>query len=488
MQTWRTLLDPEGCLSVQRSDIEQASSQVGWRGDVSVLWNALDATGGRAALEEFGFKEARALALFHAWATALGGIKEAWSRILGVERCYQRKRRASIERRASVASINTPAVIPPTATIDRPAFVFAFTRVQAPKHVQAVDDISFSNYLFSILDWEPHGKLTYKDVRFLESWEPVKWLSERADADEAESFKEAVLSKYGNHPVKAWRLCLDLDATGICRWTAFNQAAERIQWKGDCAKAWLGLDQQSLGFITLHNIDAEVAENLALFRRWCFATYGGVAIAFHALDADGSGSLSEEEFVSVIEGSSFKGDAHAAWRSLNLEASDILSEREMDFLDDMELDMLAAYVSATEAAEESEANKHHVEIDLNRRNSVAGGVQDQDSMLIAQESFDPAQLLLTTPESRIELLDMVGLDGLDGSISGSQLSSLPSLVLPRLDTKSPKASPSLSTLGSRKAASLNSVARSITQESSRRLYAGGIPYMPMNQKINPFNS
>ena len=73
-------------------------------------------------------------------------------------------------------------------------------------------------------------------------------------------------------------------------------------------------------------IPGKVAENLALFRRWCFATYGGVAIAFHALDADGSGSLSEEEFVTVIEHSSFKGDARAAWNALNLEGSDILSE------------------------------------------------------------------------------------------------------------------------------------------------------------------
>ena len=32
-----------------------------------------------------------------------------------------------------------------------------------------------------------------------------------------------------------------------------------------------------------------------------------MAIAFHALDADGSGSLSEEEFVTVIQNSSFKG-------------------------------------------------------------------------------------------------------------------------------------------------------------------------------------
>ena len=54
------------------------------------------------------------------------------------------------------------------------------------------------NYLFSILDWEPHGKLQYKDLRFLEFWEPVKWLSEQPDLNVAASFKETVLSKYGN--------------------------------------------------------------------------------------------------------------------------------------------------------------------------------------------------------------------------------------------------------------------------------------------------
>ena len=61
-----------------------------------------------------------------------------------------------------------------------------------------------------------------------------------------------------------------------------------------------------------------MAENLALFRRWCFATYGGVAIAFHALDADGSGSLSEEEFVTVIQNSSFKGGIRTCKRYLEI--------------------------------------------------------------------------------------------------------------------------------------------------------------------------
>ena len=57
MQTWRSLLDPDGILYVQKSDVQRACAQVGWRGDVSVLWSALDASNGRAALEEFGFKD-----------------------------------------------------------------------------------------------------------------------------------------------------------------------------------------------------------------------------------------------------------------------------------------------------------------------------------------------------------------------------------------------------------------------------------------------
>ena len=71
-------------------------------------------------------------------------------------------------------------------------------------------------------------------------------------------------------------------------------------------------------------VSLKVAENLALFRRWCFATYGGVAIAFHALDADGSGSLSEEEFVAVIQNSSFKGGIRTCKRYLEI-SGDILN-------------------------------------------------------------------------------------------------------------------------------------------------------------------
>ena len=242
MQTWRTILDGDGNLFVQKSDVARACAQVGWRGDVAALWSALDAPNGRAALEEFGFKEARALALFRGWAMAHGGIKEMWQRLLNLERAYLRKK-------------GTPKM---PDSLDRHGFVHACNKLQSSQGTQP-GQLFDANYLFSILDWEPNLKISYKDFRFLENWEPVAWLLEHAEEREARSFKKAVLGKYGNHPVKAWRLCLDLDSTGLCRWTAFNQAAERIQWRGNCAKAWLGLDKQSLGFITLRNIDAEAS-------------------------------------------------------------------------------------------------------------------------------------------------------------------------------------------------------------------------------------
>jgi hypothetical protein len=66
------------------------------------------------------------------------------------------------------------------------------------RQIQGKAQVEDPNYLFSILDWEPHGKLQYKDLRFLEFWEPVKWLSEQPDLNVAASFKETVLSKYGN--------------------------------------------------------------------------------------------------------------------------------------------------------------------------------------------------------------------------------------------------------------------------------------------------
>ena len=471
MHSWRSALDRDGYLYVQKSDIIRACAQMGWRGDVSALWSCLDITNGRASIEEFGFKEARTLALFREWAIkSAGSVKEAWHRLVSLEKVYQRKLRLS-------------AVGTTTAdSLDRKAWVYVCNKLtgQAPPFDP--------NFLFTVLDWEPNGKLVFRDLRFLEIWEPVRWLYEQPSPREAVSFKTSMLSKYGNHPVKAWRLCLDLDGNGICKWSAFKQAAERINWKGDCAKAWLGLDRRGLGFITLYEIDEEVAENLALFRRWCFANYGGVAAAFHALDTDGSGSLSEEEFVHVIEASSFKGDAHAAWRSLNLEASDILSEREMDFLDDMELDMLTAYVSATEAAEEHDA-QHVVE-----RSDIDSPMSDRQSIVAsdnqASQEFRP---LLSTLESCAELLQSVGLHESEqasrfclelGLSSVSRLQDASSqLPTPRQEISVE------SRAGPGTANSTNKQSRMLPKKLSRNLavspaskenislYTGGIPYM-----------
>ena len=456
MHSWRSALDRDGYLYVQKSDIVRACAQMGWRGDVSSLWSCLDITNGRASLEEFGFKEARALALFRDWALkTTGSVKEAWQKLLMLEKMYQRKLRS------------TGAA---TDSLNRKAWVYACNKLTQP-HMPPFDP----SFLFTVLDWEPNGKLQFRDLRFLELWEPVGWLSEQPSPGEALSFKTSMLSKYGNHPVKAWRLCLDLDGNGICKWSAFKQAAERINWKGDCAKAWLGLDRRGLGFITLYEIDEEVAENLALFRRWCFANFGGVAVAFHALDTDGSGSLSEEEFVHVIEASSFKGDAHAAWRSLNLEASDILSEREMDFLDDMELDMLTAYVSATEAADEHEAQQHDIE-----RSDINSPLSDRQSIAASDHAAHEFRPLLSTLESCEELLCSVGLsDSHASSVRVGNLPSLPqildtSVYLPVQPEAPTTSKAKLVTL----APSLVSANPNLKKDKER-LYAGGIPYMSL---------
>ena len=459
MHSWRSALDRDGYLYVQKSDIIRACSQMGWRGDVSALWSCLDITNGRASLEEFGFKEARALALFREWALKIAGsIKEAWQRLVFLEKMYQRKLRQT-------ATSGGPS----TDSLNLKAWVYACNKLGGQDKAPPFDP----KFLFTVLDWEPNEKISWRDLRFLELWEPVGWLSEQPKASEALSFKVSMLSKYGNHPVKAWRLCLDLDGNGLCKWSAFKQAAERINWKGDCAKAWLGLDKRGLGFITLYEIDEEVAENLALFRRWCFANYGGVAIAFHALDTDGSGSLSEEEFVHVIEASSFKGDAHAAWRSLNLEASDILSEREMDFLDDMELDMLTAYVSATEAAEEYEAQQAQHDVE---RSDLDSPVSERQS-IVASEPSQEFRPLLSTVESCTELVRSLGLQS-NPHASSSSLSQLLFDASAHLPSQ-PETVAASKAKTAMMAPSAAAPAAGSAQKRDRRLYAGGIPYMSM---------
>eukprot|EP00931_Biecheleriopsis_adriatica_P024400 TRINITY_DN15214_c0_g1_i1.p1 TRINITY_DN15214_c0_g1~~TRINITY_DN15214_c0_g1_i1.p1 ORF type:complete len:787 (+),score=156.97 TRINITY_DN15214_c0_g1_i1:217-2361(+) len=418
MRSWRTLLDREGKLVVQRPDVVRAGIELGWRGDTNMLWGAIageyDAV---APLEALGFKEARSLALFRRWAlTNFNSIKGCWSKLLASDKVRKKERSTSVIKIS--LKPHDPYAGAPTIEKDH------WHTVCDKMHVGDAFDPS---HIWSVLDWEAYGKLGYKDLKFLESWEPSSWILEEIDENESAMFKENLFTKYDGKAVKAWRQCLDGDGNGMCRYHEFVKAADRMKWEGNIARAWLGFDKRKLGFITLREIDEVVAEHLASFRRWCYFAHGGVAVAFEKLDTDGSGNLAEEEFIEIVKEAKFDGDAKEVWRALNPDDVQYLTRAEVAWLDDLEFDVLTAFVEATGNLAKSEAQQRG---DTGYERASQGKEDldsDSDSSTDSASEKDVVKeddgKLLKTFESRVQMLNIVGMKEFDRNGTGLDLSS-----------------------------------------------------------------
>jgi len=322
---WRTILDKTGMMTVKRPELIKACIELGWRGDTTGLWQALDdADVGVAHLEDLCAREARLLALFKRWATAnFGSVKAACKTIIQADRNLGARREA------------------PKSSLDRASFTRACQKLGCKADAHAI---------FHLLDWERKGEINLLQIKFLDAWQSADWLSADLDPEAADAFKTQMLAKFKQHPVKAWRNGVDLDGSGMTSFQEFKQAAERLGFAGNVAGAWLCFDREGLGYITLKDIDEFSFEALREFRRWSYSHFGGVMLAFKALDSDDSGSLTLKEFKKAVKDFAYKGDVQAVWNALNVDGDATLTKWEISFLDEWELDIMAAFQAASEHA------------------------------------------------------------------------------------------------------------------------------------------
>jgi len=307
---WRSVLDREASMLVHRRHLLNACNELGWHGDVSALWHALDPDDtGIAPLEMFSAAEARALAIARRWLMDFhGGVKAGFRALLLADRrSRQTKGRLNHDRwLAACDSLHVPFDV---------------------------------HHVFRLLDWEQSGSISYKEVKFLEDWVPPDWLSAAINPQAAEEFKQLLLEKC-DHFVKAWRLVIDVDGSGKVNFVEFKRAADTLRFPGDINGAFLAFDVHGQGEITLNEIDQPTAKSLSDFRRWAYAEFGGVMLAFKALDTDGSGVLSWREFKQAFNRYRFKGDVWLLFNSLNVDGDNAIGKSEVAFLDDWEIDML----------------------------------------------------------------------------------------------------------------------------------------------------
>jgi len=395
MRAWRTYLDPRGNLYTSKADLVRTCTDLAWKGDPTSLWNAIsDASEGFANLEDLCVNEARELCVFKQYCEKhFGNLKNFFSKLLAYEKARQKKSKPSKE---PLYSDDERA-----DAVERSTFLSFFKKIQG--------DFDPSS-AWILIDYDGQGTITYQDeLKFLESWTPAIWLSEEPGVTEAARFKAELLEAYQNHPVKAWRQGIDTNGSGMARWGEFHGACQKIGWtnESDMAKAWVALSISGLGFLTMRQIDEHMADALANFRRWCYAMHGSVVLAFKELDKDDNGTLSYEEFTSALDETTFKGDVTDTWYALNQDGDKMLSKFEVYFLDEMELDVLEAFIFGTYFNMEGD--------DTSRPGSPESGNEEQEDELNMEESIKSTNTLQDDPlpsrAVRKHLTNVLGLAG-----------------------------------------------------------------------------
>lgn len=107
--------------------------------------------------------------------------------------------------------------------------------------------------------------------------------------------------------MRGWRL-MDKDNSNTCNWPRGSRifgvptvryeflSASKVVGFEDPASAWLVLDKDLSGAISLAEIDSTANEMLIELKQWADQEFGGVRAAFRVLDKDKSGELSLKEF------------------------------------------------------------------------------------------------------------------------------------------------------------------------------------------------
>lgn len=297
-RAWRKGLDLDGTMTVTRHELFRAAQQMQWTGDPRALWRAIDNdASGQTSLEELDVKSCRLLAHFKVWAQKKYGSCIAAFDGLDRNRSKRLKQSDFIEGCLGNGFTERPKV------------------------------------LFCMLDVDCKRFLLETDLSLLDSWHPPEYLTGKPSADAAAQLRQSLLRKYDSY-LAAWREALDRDDSNCVSWQEFKQGAKKVGFKGDVCGAWLHLDDDSSGYISLSEIDHQSAEAITDFKRWADAEMGGVRCAFRILDTDNSGELSLREFRRVVRDYGFEQDCSIIFETLDTGGSGRIGYNEVSFIDD----------------------------------------------------------------------------------------------------------------------------------------------------------
>lgn len=190
--------------------------------------------------------------------------------------------------------------------------------------------------LFLILDADDSGTLSELEVAVIDQWKYPPWLTALPDHDGARAFKQYLLRKHGDNPIRAWRKALDKNSTMRVSWDIFEAYCRHTNFlpKDRLAGVWKSLDDNMSGWLSLREFWPDASVLLQTFVSYCKQFYGSVYRAFIEIDGNGNGKLSHSEFKTVADRCHFEeAESEMVFAGLDLHSDGRVEADEVIFLD-----------------------------------------------------------------------------------------------------------------------------------------------------------
>eukprot|EP00931_Biecheleriopsis_adriatica_P074214 TRINITY_DN48327_c0_g1_i1.p1 TRINITY_DN48327_c0_g1~~TRINITY_DN48327_c0_g1_i1.p1 ORF type:complete len:843 (+),score=213.13 TRINITY_DN48327_c0_g1_i1:100-2628(+) len=367
---WRQALAPGDQMVLPKTQFLKGAVKLGFSKEAKELWKSLDKDdSGFASIDELDPANAETLAYFKEWMHEnFGSIKSGFRMI----------------------------------DEDNTTFI---TVKEFHKALRHWDFPRNSKHLFNQLDRDGNGKLEIEDILFLEKWNPLPFLLVPPNYKAMNEVKKLLLIKTGRY-MKAWRHLLDKDATNRCNWHEFEEACIILGYTGpqnDMPGAWRAFDEDLSGYITLREIDEESSNILLNFRKWAHEEFGGVKSLFQCFDADGSNSLTFQEFRAACRVYGYDGSTRILFSALDVDQEGTLSMKEVSFLDDWDLedsdDEEEEEREVRRASQATEKPKQQQEEEKTAEEEEAEGPQSVMSSWLSKKD-DPARIAAVARRKR----------------------------------------------------------------------------------------
>jgi len=327
LRAWTGVFDNNNDQRVSKSEFSKGMRDLGYRGDVYILFAGLDDDdSGELTLDEVDPKAATLWRNFRTWCTrCFTSSQEMLHRLSG--RSPDEDFRPSVELQKHEFCNGAIALGCPERLPDLEKVFDAMRDERDP--VLKLSGLAWLAVEVKRVQKKLAAKRKSTQFQALKSRQKT---SPKELVKQFENFKTFLKKKFGNL-IRAWRQGLSPHDNMTLPKGQFLKAASKLGFAKESKDLWKALDKDDSGFASIDELDPKNAETLAHFKVWVTKHFGGVKNAFKAIDNDNTKYITSSEFEKALKKFKFSRPTKLLFGNLDKTGNGKLDLDDLLFLD-----------------------------------------------------------------------------------------------------------------------------------------------------------